>query len=240
MILEKIVRGGRKGLIATGLVGSLGLGGCSTAVRISETEGQILAGEALMQSGDEKATIIGSLLYSLGLMRHEKEMVRERSNINININQREDGRYVPVEGYAWVSENPNDLRVMETNIRMFACNYSKDFNGDGFANYPDEFVGIKTTFRDYEQILIVLYDKTNLESNKSLQIYDPKGNLIHEVSFMNKKGGVGLGDSEEGGDFDMMDGLIQSGGYGNYKIVWKINGQYVGSNEFEIVPSNRE
>jgi len=35
----------------------------------------------------------------------------------------------------------------------------------------------------------------------------------------------------------MIRWLIQNGGYGNYKYVYYLDEKYVGSTEFEIVPS---
>lgn len=235
MKTEKITKK-RRGLATAGLITILGLSGCSRA--ISESEGMVLAGQALMQGGGS-ATVIGTGLYSLGMMRHEKEPI----NLNVTNPQRipenvtyRNERYVPEDGYSWVNENSNDLRVRTANINMFASNYWMDFNRNGVADYPDEFVGIKNTFREDESLIIFLHIHNHppVAIKKSFMLYGPHGNVIMEHS-LTQMMGIHIGDT----DFDLPPFLIERGGYGNYRVAWYLDEQYIGSNEFELVPSDR-
>ncbi len=229
-LLENLVGKSRKasrvGLLGLAIVG----GGCST------NEARIIGGGILMGSDSKIVRLTGSNLYELGIMGHEKDLVRLGSTVNINVNRRADGISVPATNYAWANSNPNSDEVIKSRVHMFTSNYWADSNGDGFIELG-EFAGRKTTFRDYERIMPVFLDETGLIRDMNMQVYSPRGeelaSVLHNIS--PDAGGIG---------FVMNAPLIQEGGHGIYRIVWKVKVdgyyQYIGSSEFEIVPSNRE
>ena len=119
------------------------------------------------------------------------------------------------------------------NRYFFACNYFKDFDRDGFWDYPDEYVGIKNKFRDDEKILLVSRIQDKKGQLFKREIYNPSGELIGEHESIVKSNRVVKTRGK------IMNWLIERGGYGNYKSVSYINDRYIGSTEFEIVPSGR-
>ena len=115
----------------------------------------------------------------------------------------------------------------QTNI--FTYNYWKDFDNNGYMNYPEEFVGIKNKFRKNEEIVIT--SRNNPFGKLRLEIYNPNrekvysGEIkVHESTF------VKVGD-----DWDLMRMLLKNGGIGTYKIALYLNdNELVGLHEFEI------
>lgn len=133
----------------------------------------------------------------------------------------------------------------------FAANYWKDFDGDGHSS-PDEFVGIKKRFRDDEKLTLSSYDqRPSLRGSQAkIEVYSPDGEIIHttEIAY---EGGAGriitinahittATENSESKSIPLMTFLFEKGGYGNYKAIWKLDGKYDGSNEFEIIPSLRK
>lgn len=121
----------------------------------------------------------------------------------------------------------------------FAANYWKDFNGDGMSG-PNEYVGIKDKFRKYEDLILVSYNlRSGLKGHEIvIEIYSPNGNLIDAQKNAYKEDTSTLvwGHDRLGGGTSLMNYLFEKGGFGNYKVVWKLDGKYDGSTEFEIVP----
>jgi len=132
---------------------------------------------------------------------------------------------------------PKGLRPAQLERAFFACNYWKDFNNDGTTNYPEEYVGIKNKFRDYETIVLVLHDGVGERGTKIVQkIFNPKGEEIYNVEKIFSQKGCSVIMGING---DAMGWLIEKGGYGNFKSVWYINNAYADSTEFEIVHSEQ-
>ncbi len=155
----------------------------------------------------------------------------------------------------------NLVEIPAGKFYIFAANYFKDFNDDRSPS-PNEYVGIKKRFRDDEMFQLILYDQRDLYGQRSLEVYSPKGEKIYERRDF--KPGCSYAKTlqsprvywddhvhkDESGEyiqvhacdqntkrFPLLPFLIEKGGYGNYKTVWKLDGKYDGSTEFEIVPS---
>ncbi len=174
-------------------------------------------------------------------VEREKDKQRERLPENVIYS---DGKYEPAPGYEWINPEKNsDLSVRkkiqekeEKNRYFFTCNYWKDFDQDGFWDYPDEYVGIKNKFRDDEKILLVsrIQDKKGQLFKK--EIYNPSGELIRkDESIVESNRGV----KTTGYNWDLMNWLVENGGYGSYKAVWYLDYKSTSSSEFEIVHSEK-
>ena len=141
----------------------------------------------------------------------------------------------------YINNQENQQRNVYGNIKQekphfFACNYWKDFNNNGAGDYPEEYVGIKKTFIDNEKIILVSYDRAGTKGTKlDVKIFNPQGEEIYNDGFIYPRNGILR---KYGENDDLMNKLIQKGGYGNFKVVYYINGNYAGSNEFEIHSSN--
>jgi hypothetical protein len=118
---------------------------------------------------------------------------------------------------------------------IFSCNYWKDSNKDGIADYPNEFAGIKNRFRKGDRIILVCWLKGTAIKGKRLitKIYSPKGKeitkdmftIISRDDFANMVGEP---------DADLMDVLFRKGGLGTYKVAWYLDRKLIGMHEFEI------
>lgn len=159
-----------------------------------------------------------------------REGIKERDE-----QRREEERRNEIKSYLENSKKQEEIEKKSLG-KYFACNYWKDFNQDGGANYPEEYVGIKEKFREDEKITLVSYNVKGKSWKE--EVYDPKGKKIFEDKMeINPNEGIVLRTSD---DFDMTTWLVQRGGYGNYKAVWSVDDKYVGSTEFEIIPSKRK
>ena len=177
--------------------------------------------------------------------------VRKEQQIPENVIVLSNGMRRPAQGYVWANpKNRDDLRVRKIQsansvkqsivdedfknsfagskgqFYIFAANYYKDFNENGYIG-PKEYVGIKDTFRDDENIILVHYDNRNLKSELKMEVYGPSGEIIYTW----KK------DVHKSPVIENLNWTYGEEGYGNYKAVWKLDGKYDGSTEFEIVPS---
>lgn len=200
-------------------------------------------------SGDQRT---GAVLSTLGAMKHQKEVAREgRSKININQSvqgESESGkleRFLPAPGCVWAnSENPNDFSVMERLGVGFVASYNGKFNKKylkkairGKIDINNKFPKIKDIFYGDEKTVLAI-DGT-MKGKIRLEIYDPRGNKLHEVLWK-------CGDRFKapcfllpfGSDFDLTGWLIKNGGYGNYTAKW-ISSKGKGEvTKFEIVPAS--
>ena len=237
MKLEKVLRKARNGLIGLGLAGALMVGGGCASLSSSDWDSLAFMMGALARDKDkteeqrESAAYIEQIAKEQAQKEHEKDLA-DRS--------RDEGDEVNV----YVGEQKKEKEIVyverekepELNRYFFACNYWKDFNGDGAANYPDEYVGIKNKFGDDEKISLVSHDEKGKKGQRlRMEIYNSSGEIIidHLKRLRDNGSMVTVADY-----FDMTNWLIQNGGYGNFKAVWYLDDKYAGSTEFEIVPSN--
>ena len=88
---------------------------------------------------------------------------------------------------------PNGAYSIDTEnfgkISICSCNFYKDFNKDGFCDFPDEFVGIKTNFGTNEKITIAMTSPVIVTGWK-LKIWDGNGDTISDYSSQKACGGV--------------------------------------------------
>jgi len=214
-----------------GLAGLVGLtSGCETPEGTNAAL-LTLAGAGLearaMNAGSLReaagASALSHAAYALGQQQAELDAAKQgRSEININLNSDNNSNQETVN-----QPNPQ----AQTEYHFFACNYWKDFNNNGMADYPDEFVGIKTKFRKNEYMVLCGYLINNPAGDLITKIYNSKGNEIDTV----KDQQVPSNTSRViGGNFDFSNWLIERGGLGTYKAVWYLNNNFIGSTEFEL------
>lgn len=124
-------------------------------------------------------------------------------------------------------------RNVEPKKSFFACNYWKDFNGNGVAE-PEEFVGVKNRFNEDEKINVIAYNVSgNSGEDLKTKIYNPSGELIYESVDPLRNGGNAIQKK-----IDNTKEFAQRYGYGDYKTTFWKNGEYVGATDFEIVKNN--
>jgi len=234
--LEKLLKNARNGLIGLGLSGVLMLGAarCETmnsADWLAIGAGGIARDENKTEKQRKYAAYLEEIAKEQAQRQHEKDMAEESKDegdeVNIYIEKEE-------------KEEREEAKEEESNLGryFFACNYWKDFNGNGLGDYPDEYVGIKNKFRDNEKIILVSHDeKSRKEQLWKIEIYSPHGEKIHESKEILPYNGIAMKTGEEN---DMMNWLIQNGGYVSYKTVWYLDDKYNGSTEFEIEPSEKK
>jgi hypothetical protein len=215
--------------------------GTSTAQNsqdITPAEGMIVAEE--MMNLDPRLKGIGGIFGLLGRLKYNKERDELRTQINLNIQNPQqglpenvihiDGKYYPAPGYKWVNPGTGDPSV-ERNIALFAANYYKDFDLDGKINYPTEYVGIKNEFYDTEGLTFNYYERgVKTPREVSWKIYGTKGELLASHSReISKHGAISVGHN-----VDLMGGLVEASGYGPYVISWMRDGLFVGKTEVTI------
>lgn len=171
------------------------------------TEGEVfsLVGLMGMLSGNPKDAQLGSLLYNLGQMEHDKEVAREgRSETEINIYNQDrerqssnlpenvvyfNGKFKPAQGYAWI--NPNDVndlgvrkKVRKTDKDRF-ISYNKwvDLDRNGTITIETELFGLgKKVFDiDKERMTIGFYQEHLGEREISFRSWTPTGELLGET-----------------------------------------------------------
>jgi len=168
--------------------------------------------------------IIGGALGVLARQRAMKEAAREgRSEVNVYVNEPKQ------------EKKPLD-RTLKNKIKIFTCNYWKDFNNNGFFN-PEEYVGIKNKFRENEKVgLIVRLPMSRIEKKYlNLKIFGPKGELVYYNSsrVSNKLSNNIV--FYYGDKVNLLDDILDEGGFGAYKAVAYLDGKFICSHEFEVI-----
>ena len=109
---------------------------------------------------------------------------------------------------------------------FFTCNYLKDFDNDGKLKYPEEFVGIKKTFKENEMISIISYDNDAVPGSEwEMRLFNQNGGMISKSNFTYST------NSEVGGKI-----FERSLPPGIYKAIFNVEKKYIGSTEFEVIP----
>lgn len=239
-------------------------GGCATMMNELSSNPAIYYGAARSSAADgdfAKAnaySTLGDMYAWSGQRSHEVQVAREgRSQVNVNVNhggsghsqqqppntvRSSDGRLSPAPGYKWVTDAPRDFRtipvppVPHVVRKVFSCNYWRDFNANGITEM-DEFVGIKSRFRRGERIILVyVIEPANMQDTIRWQIISPSGKELAAGTNRNPGGGGGfsgrVGDNPP--DYDLIKWLFEQAGYGHYRFAAYLNGQFVGSTEFEL------
>ncbi len=181
--------------------------------------------------------------YDLKMIEDAKQ---EAPSINIDFDvNNEKLDYTPPQHYGALKKNreeewmPKDARVKypgKKPVHLFSCNYRIDYDGNGLFIFPGEFGGIKNEFREGEKLSIILMDGINKKGTHcKVSIFNPQGKEIYSLRkiYSQDKEGVGIAVD----DFDMVEWLIKKGGYGAYKVVAEVNGEFE-STDLEIFPRN--
>ena len=208
------------------------------------SEGELLALLGIMAAGSSskpEAQELGTILSTVGVMRHQKEVAREgRSNINTNQeneqNEQSVSEYVPAPECVWANPgDPNDLTVKKSIGVAFASEGWADFNHNGRAE-PNEYV-VRNRFYGNEPINLVIYAPEGQgikDGDIKLEVYNPKGKRVFR-KYIHDGGGWSLkpGNSK----FYRLDLANNNGGeYGTYSIVWQNEGA-IEKTTFEFLPS---
>ncbi len=234
--LEKVLKRTRNGLIGLGLSGALMFGavGCETmnsADWLALGFGSVARDKDKTEEQREAAAYLEDIAEEQARRKHERDIAEKsrdetKQEVNVYVGEEEKEKE---NVYVERKKEPEQSRY------FFACNYFKDFDGNGAGNYPEEYVGIKNKFRDNEKIILVSHDEKSKKGQLwKMEIYNPSGEIIHKLELTVPYNGIVM---KTGENFDMTNWLIQNGGYGSYKTVWYLNNKYNGSSEFEIVPS---
>ena len=126
------------------------------------------------------------------------------------------------------------FNITREHTRFFTCNYWKDIEPyNNITDYPEEFIGIKDKFRKDEKLELVLDIPVSGLRGKEIQvvIYDQKGIPRAKTSkiMTNKAETIFCGR-----DYNLIEVLLEKGSLGEYEAVASIDGNYLGSHEFEI------
>lgn len=140
-----------------------------------------------------------------------------------------DGKLIPSRTTHFFVDFGNKENQPKQERYFFSCNSWTDLDGDNIADYPNEYSGIKNKFGDDENILLVSHDEKNKKGDKwKMEVYNSAGDKVYETNENLSHDGTILSVK-----------LKNNGNYGDYKAVWSLNDKYVGSTEFEIVPSQK-
>jgi len=234
--LEKKLKRTRNSLIGLGLSGILMLGGISGCGTLSSWDVLRFAAGSTARDENRTEKQRRSAAYLERIAREQAQRQHEKDLAEMG---KDEGDEVNI----YIEKEEKEKREEELTVERYflACNYIKDFDKDGYIEYPDEYVGIKNRFRDNERISLVSYDeKTKKGQLWEMELYSPSGedisNGLIELVAAQDRSGMCFSDNE---NFNVMNWLIQTSGYGNYRSVWRIDGNYVGSTEFEIIPSGK-
>ncbi len=125
------------------------------------------------------------------------------------------------------------LHLPQNQRHFFACNYAEDIDGNGVYDFPKDYVRIKTLFNADEPLMLIDYDPFAQSGDSwQLEILAPNGNTIYSAGTIKGNGCV-MGTGKNKTNF-LTQQLVISGGYGNYRAVWSINGAYIGETNFTI------
>lgn len=126
------------------------------------------------------------------------------------------------------------------NIKIFVCNYGKDFNGDGEMNL-EEFVGISTKFKRGDFICPVVQVFENKGKNYRQVFYDSTGKEIKELTFscILPLNGLTLHSGNEE-QLKVVKKALDGARAGAFKQVVYLDDKYAGSWEFTIEGENQE
>jgi hypothetical protein len=102
-------------------------------------------------------------------------------------------------------------------ITIASCNYIRDFDNNGYLDFPTDYVGVKDRFREGEKITLAI----SLENagNIEINLFDLNGNLVSKKS---KDSAINV--SEE---FENLKS-------GNYTSAFYVNDNFVGRSDFVI------
>lgn len=123
---------------------------------------------------------------------------------------------------------------------FFEANYWEDIYGDNCVYYPEGYHGIKSNFKDDEEIIFVGHDPGWAEGDDiEYVLYGPSGKVVLKEDITIQTDGEWYHAGESLYE-DLMDDMLYSanGGYGHYKVVWYENGQYDGQSEFDVSSSD--
>jgi hypothetical protein len=113
----------------------------------------------------------------------------------------------------------------------FACN---SLTGNTWT-YPRDYTGIKSVFRDNEQLILVDYDPSNKAGDvEKIDVYGPKGNLIFENIGTIPRDATPRETGSRDGSNATTKYFVEKGGYGDFRAVFSLNDEVVGETDFTI------
>ena len=118
-------------------------------------------------------------------------------------------------------------------IVVCTCNFTEDFDRDGFQMYPEEFVGIKDTFSTDEQIRVSLGTSKRME-NLNYKLLDSDGKIV-DLWDMQEDGVnfcYGAHRLYNGSKINTLDHMIIPSG--KYLALWYTENELVGRIEFAV------
>ena len=208
---KEIAKKGRKALALGVFGGSLVLNGC----------GQIRTYDNRKDLRDDNAAL-GFGLIGLGVGKNNSGAIvagralmdysgRSQSGTDINIEVGVGGGQAP-KAY----ESPMG--------KFFACNHFEDLNGNGYTDYPGDFIGIKNRFFKGEKLALFGFMWVLEGDSVRLDLWDGnKGKMINRYTKLE--------------DVGIPNIIIESRDLevGSYKGVFYKNGKNVGNVPFDIV-----
>lgn len=123
----------------------------------------------------------------------------------------------------------------------FCCNYWKDLNGNGNAEFPEEYIGIKNRFGSNEKLaFIFIVNDTSMQGKAfKVNIVGPNGNSIDQAAYSIPANNVMIHMAGEP-NVNISNWLLSLGGPGTYKAAWYIGNVCQGYSEFDIFNASTE
>jgi hypothetical protein len=123
---------------------------------------------------------------------------------------------------------------------FFEANYWEDTRGDNGIYYPEGYHGIKSDFKDNEEIILVGHDPDWRSGDRvKYVVLGPNDGVAAKGEETVESNGEWY-HAGESMDEDIMYDIMHSsnGGTGNYKVIWYDNGSYDGESDFSVSSSN--
>jgi len=194
--IDNIMTKGKMSLVGLGLIGVLGIGGCTGM------------GAAMSTSNDPKTRLIGTLMHHEGLHQDKmKEAEAGKTEVNVNYDS---------------NKEENNFQPLSISIGLFTCNRWVDLDNNGKVKESELFgLGKKIFNLNNEEMQIRFYN--DYEGNVLFRSWTDSGKLIGETKMYkhyNKIPGRVTGPNGPlRGDF--VDNL-KGAGPGNYVITVNI------------------
>ena len=132
-----------------------------------------------------------------------------------------------------------------------------DYNRSGDIDSEEEFIEIKSRFRQNESIGLILFNDSKKPCREELKVYDPQGRLFYESYsdwYKNEAGSILYNIKREkvgedtatrifpegfyaclGFGKEWIDWTLKEFGEGEYSAVWRVNGKVMDSITFDIL-----
>lgn len=194
------------------------------------------AGIGLGLAGVLGASGCGATIAGLGVLRGNPAAVAFGQGITA-LEAAEAGKtQVNING----GNGQNTQNTLFGNLIIVSCNYIRDFNLNGFLDYPEDYVGIKRGFYPEERIIVYMGTfSSECFGDLKYELLNNKGEVIENLGKKNARSLFALYNETEAKTRESWPNGIPKGQVnyleeGDYRAVWYSGNRLVGMLDFQI------